>query len=145
MSNSNDRSEYKVGQLAALAKVGLGTVRHYQKLGLLPIPPRFADGGARRYTKAQLDHLLLIRNMQALGFSLREISAILSYRSQNNCQPVKRLCVEKQNALRNQIREQEARLKALKMLAEICPGTCSVDECAFFQELSCLSFAHDVV
>ena len=63
MSNSNDRSEYKVGQLAALAKVGLGTVRHYQKLGLLPIPPRFADGGARRYTKAQLDHLLLIRNM----------------------------------------------------------------------------------
>ena len=52
MSNSNDRSEYKVGQLAALAKVGLGTVRHYQKLGLLPIPPRFADGGARRYTKA---------------------------------------------------------------------------------------------
>ena len=26
MSNSNDRSEYKVGQLAALAKVGLGTV-----------------------------------------------------------------------------------------------------------------------
>ena len=40
---------------------------------------------------------------------------------------------------------EEARLKALKMLAEICPGTCSVDECAFFQELSCLSFAHDVL
>ena len=38
MSESKNNKEFKVGKLAALANVGLGTVRHYQKIGLLPMP-----------------------------------------------------------------------------------------------------------
>ena len=76
MAGCENKKEYKVGKLAALANVGLGTVRHYQKLGLLPIPSRPVDGGARKYSQAELHRLLLIKNAQTLGFSLDEPASI---------------------------------------------------------------------
>ena len=136
---SNNKNEYMVGRLAALGKVGLGTVRHYQKLGLLPLPPRAKNGGARTYSKIELNLLLLIRNTQLLGFSLKEIGAILLHRNQNNCQQVNRLCGEKQQTLQNQILEQKARLRSLKTLSENCSGMCNKDDCPLFQQLACLN------
>ena len=139
MSGSDNKNGYRVGRLAALGKVGLGTVRHYQKLGLLPLPPRPKNGGARTYSKDELNRLLLIRNTQLLGFSLKEIGEILFHRNQNDCQQVQRLCAEKQQTLQNQIREQEARLRSLQELAGSCGGVCDKSECRFFQQLACLN------
>ena len=135
MAGSENKKEYKVGQLAALANVGLGTVRHYQKLGLLPIPSRSVDGGARKYSQAELHRLLLIKNAQTLGFSLKEIASILHHRRQEDCLRVKQICLAKQQELEKQIRVQEIQLMSLKAIVDGCSGACQESSCALVHGL----------
>jgi DNA-binding transcriptional MerR regulator len=70
---------YLIGQLAGLAGVGKDTIRYYEKIGLLPQPPRTASG-YRVYGDRELRHLRFIRKAQFLGFTLAEIGRILALR-----------------------------------------------------------------
>ncbi len=135
MTGPEKKNEYKVGALAALANVGLGTVRHYQKLGLLPIPSRPAYGGARKYSQAELSRLLLIKNAQSLGFSLKEIAEILHHQQQQDCLRVKQICLVKQQELEKQIRAYEIRQMSLKAIVDCCSGPCHERSCALVHGL----------
>ncbi|GIW44081.1 MAG: heavy metal-responsive transcriptional regulator [Candidatus Binatia bacterium] len=66
-----------VSQLARQAAVTPDTVRYYERVGLLPKPPRSASG-YRIYDETTLKRLLFIRKAQALGFSLSQIEHILN-------------------------------------------------------------------
>lgn len=66
--------------IAALARaggVGVETVRYYQRLGLMPEPPRPAGGGVRRYDDEAARRLRFIRAAQTAGFTLQEIGELL--------------------------------------------------------------------
>lgn len=65
-----------VGQLAARAGVTSKTVRYYEKLGLMPAPPR-TRSGYRRYGDHELFRLRFIGKAKRLGLSLAEIGEIL--------------------------------------------------------------------
>ncbi|MCI8424314.1 MAG: MerR family transcriptional regulator, partial [Adlercreutzia sp.] len=52
------------------------TLRHYHQLGLLPEPPRAANG-YREYTAADLARVLRIKRLASLGFPLARIGALL--------------------------------------------------------------------
>jgi len=67
------------GQLAKHANVNLETIRYYERRGLLPEPPRY-ESGHRRYTLDALRRTEFIKRTQSLGFSLNEISDLLSFR-----------------------------------------------------------------
>ena len=67
----------RVGELADRSGISASTVRYYEKLGLLR-PTSGSRSGYREYTKESLDQLALIRRAKELGFSLREIRALLS-------------------------------------------------------------------
>ncbi|MFG2821772.1 MerR family transcriptional regulator [Kitasatospora sp. NPDC048365] len=67
---------YSVGQLAALARVTVRTLHHYDGIGLLS-PGERTTSGYRRYTDADLDRLQQILFYRELGFPLEEIAAIL--------------------------------------------------------------------
>jgi MerR family mercuric resistance operon transcriptional regulator len=138
MSSIKKEIQYRVGALAAAGNVGLGTIRHYQKLGLLNRPPRPKNGGARSYAPKDLEQLLMIRNTQGLGFSLKEIGEILLHRERDDCQSVKRLFAEKNRVLQQLIRSHEAKLQSLKQLADSCREECAVGECQFFKNLVAL-------
>ena len=68
-----------IGHLAKQAGVNLETVRYYERRGLLPRPPRSASG-YRLFPAEAARRLRFIRRAQELGFSLREISELLTLR-----------------------------------------------------------------
>ncbi|QDQ12897.1 MerR family transcriptional regulator [Streptomyces spectabilis] len=67
---------YSVGQVAAVAKVTVRTLHHYDEIGLL-VPGGRSHAGHRRYGDADLDRLQQIRFYRELGFQLDEIAALL--------------------------------------------------------------------
>ncbi|WP_030679992.1 MerR family transcriptional regulator [Streptomyces sp. NRRL B-1347] len=67
---------YSVGQVAAVAKVTVRALHHYDEIGLL-VPGGRSRAGHRRYSDADLDRLQQIRFYRELGFQLDEIAALL--------------------------------------------------------------------
>jgi len=68
--------EFPIGRLSKLTGVNIETIRYYERIGMLPAPPR-TEGGRRIYGPAQTQLLAFIRRGRELGFSLDEIGALL--------------------------------------------------------------------
>jgi MerR family mercuric resistance operon transcriptional regulator len=66
----------RIGELAKQGGVNVQTLRFYEREGLLPKPPR-TSAGYRRYARADLDRLRLIRSCQDIGFTLNDVREIL--------------------------------------------------------------------
>jgi DNA-binding transcriptional MerR regulator len=66
----------KVGEVAARAGVNVETLRYYERRGLLPEPAR-EPSGHRRYDEEAVRLLLAIKEAQAVGFTLSEITDFL--------------------------------------------------------------------
>lgn len=67
----------RAGAVAAAAGVNLETLRYYEGRGLLPTPDR-SLGGHRIYGPETVTTLRVIRAAQRLGFTLDEISDLLT-------------------------------------------------------------------
>jgi DNA-binding transcriptional MerR regulator len=67
-----------IGELARDSGTPISTIRFYERRGLLPPPPR--ESGKRRYPAEAADRVRLIRMWQNAGFSLSEISQLLTDR-----------------------------------------------------------------
>ena len=68
------------GTLARLTGVSTDTLRHYERRGLLPRPPRTA-GGYRRYPRDAVARVRLIQRALVIGFSLEELGRVLKERA----------------------------------------------------------------
>jgi DNA-binding transcriptional MerR regulator len=68
-----------IGDVAAATGESRDTIRYYERVGLVPKPPRTA-AGYRRYQPGIVRRLTLIRNAQRFGFSLKEIAGFLGVR-----------------------------------------------------------------
>ncbi|KQV63392.1 MerR family transcriptional regulator [Nocardioides sp. Root122] len=69
----------RIGEVADQVGVQTQTIRFYERKGLLPQPPRGANG-YRDYDDSALTTLRFIRNSQAAGLTLVEIATILDQR-----------------------------------------------------------------
>jgi MerR family transcriptional regulator, mercuric resistance operon regulatory protein len=65
-----------IGRLSELTGVNIETIRYYEKIGMLPAPPR-TTSGRRIYGPPEIRKLAFIRRARELGFSLDEIRALL--------------------------------------------------------------------
>ncbi len=65
-----------IGKLARDIGIGAGTLRYYERLGLLAPSERTASG-YRKYGEAAARRLRFIRRAQALGFTLEEVAELL--------------------------------------------------------------------
>src|SRR5262245_38298192 len=65
-----------IGELSRLTGVNIETIRYYERIKMLPTPPRTASG-RRVYGATDLRILAFIRRARELGFSLDEIRALL--------------------------------------------------------------------
>jgi DNA-binding transcriptional MerR regulator len=65
--------------LARQSRVSSDTLRHYERLGLLPLPERTA-GNYREYSPAAPKRVELIQRALTIGFSLAELKTILTVR-----------------------------------------------------------------
>jgi len=67
-----------IGEVARRTGLAPSALRYYERLGLLPAPPR--DAGRRRYDEAILLRLRVIAFARDCGFSLREIAQLFAGR-----------------------------------------------------------------
>jgi DNA-binding transcriptional MerR regulator len=68
---------YTIGEFAALGRVSVRMLRHYDAIGLLPPAHVDAHSGHRRYALDQLPALLRIVELRDLGVGLEPIAAVL--------------------------------------------------------------------
>ncbi len=67
---------YRVGEIAALTRVSVRTLHHYDRIGLLR-PSAYSEGRQRRYAEQDLLRLQQILTLRYLGFSLKQIGDLL--------------------------------------------------------------------
>jgi DNA-binding transcriptional MerR regulator len=67
---------FTIGEAAKRAGVSPDTIRHYERVGVLPPAPRTA-GGYRSYTEATVARVLFVRNAMRFGFSMKELAGFL--------------------------------------------------------------------
>jgi MerR family mercuric resistance operon transcriptional regulator len=68
---------HSIGELSRLTGVHIETIRYYERVKMLPAPPR-TKGGRRAYGQNHRRTLGFIRRARDLGFSLDEIRALLA-------------------------------------------------------------------
>jgi MerR family mercuric resistance operon transcriptional regulator len=74
---SSGAENISIGELSRLSGVNIETIRYYERIKMLPAPPRTASG-RRVYGPAEKRTLAFIRRSRDLGFSLEEIRALLA-------------------------------------------------------------------
>ena len=68
---------YSIGELSKLTGVNVETIRYYERIKMLPAPPRTASG-RRVYGPGEKRTLAFIRRSRELGFTLEEVRALLT-------------------------------------------------------------------
>lgn len=94
------------GELARLAGVSTDTLRHYERIGVLPVPHR-TPGGYREYPAQAVNRVTLVRSALSMGFSLAELTGVLKVRDQGGapCRQVRTMAGQKLVQLEQQISE----------------------------------------
>jgi MerR family copper efflux transcriptional regulator len=98
----------RVGELAERAGVSPDSIRHYERLGLLPAADR-TDGGYRLFPPAAVERVQLIRSAVRVGFSLRQLGAFLGERQAGGAP-----CRKVRDAAERILADVEARIAELK-------------------------------
>lgn len=120
------------GQLARLSGVSTDSLRHYERVGVLP-KPRRTPAGYRQYPAEAAARVRMIRRALALGFTLRELARVLGVREKGGapCREVRAMAAAKLAELDRQLAELAALRDHLEQLlgnwdarlGGVAPGT----------------------
>src|SRR2546428_7285674 len=108
-----------ISELAGQAGVTTKTVRFYERIGVLPPPPR-SPSGYRDYRPDVLGRLGFIRAGQGVGLSLGEIRQVVALRDRGEtpCDHVYRLLERRTTELDERIGELQALKRELQALTK---------------------------
>jgi MerR family mercuric resistance operon transcriptional regulator len=106
-----------IGKLSVLSGVNIETIRYYERINMLPAPPRAANG-RRVYDPSHLRILGFIRRSRELGFSLDEIRALIRLGG-----PEKATCREVRKIAAHHLEEIRAKLDDLRRLERVLAKT----------------------
>ncbi|MCJ8157237.1 Cu(I)-responsive transcriptional regulator [Sphingomonas sp. LaA6.9] len=112
-----------IGAVSEASGVSQRMIRHYEKIGLIPAPPR-RDSGYRDYSQADVYRLRFIANARDLGFPIEELRALLGLWSDSAraSSEVKRLALARAEELKRKSEALDALRRTLVDLAERCHG-----------------------
>ncbi len=124
------------GKLAGQSGVNIATIRYYEKLELLPAPPR-SNAGYRMFSTESVNRVRFIKHAQELGFSLKEIKELLDLRVTPvaTATDVRMRASGKIADIGNKIQHLRAMKKSLERLVNSCCGIGSVSECPILESL----------
>lgn len=111
-----------IGTASDASGVSQRMIRHYEKIGLVPAPPR--RGSYRDYSEADVHRLRFIANARDLGFPIEEIRTLLglwSDRSRSSSE-VKALAQARADELGRKAATLEAMRSTLLDLVNRCHG-----------------------
>ncbi|MGB6397642.1 MAG: helix-turn-helix domain-containing protein [Bradyrhizobium sp.] len=108
-----------IGELSKRSDVNIETIRYYERIKLLPAPPRTASG-RRVYGSMDLRILVFVRRSRELGFSLDEIRALLRLGG-----PERAACREVREIAKHHLEDIRSKLHDLKKLERLLATTLS--------------------
>jgi DNA-binding transcriptional MerR regulator len=96
MVQSSGSKALRSGDLAKAAGVSPDTIRHYEKIGVLPRASR-TESGYRLYPASAVERVLVVRRALQIGFTLAELAEVLRARDAGGvpCGRVYKLAQEK--------------------------------------------------
>ena len=132
----------KIGALAEATGTAVGTIRFYERQGLLP-PPARAENNYRIYLPAHAERLVFIQQCRNLDMTLDEIRTLIALRDApaQDCGEIDALLDEHIGHVAQRIRELRALEKSLKALRARCSSPNAVAECGILSGLDNASVA----
>jgi MerR family mercuric resistance operon transcriptional regulator len=115
-----------IGELSRRSGVNIETIRYYERIKVLPAPPRTANG-RRVYGPTETRTLAFIRRSRELGFTLDEIRTLLTLSAENGqgaCAEVSELASRHLAEVRSKI----ADLRAMERVLADAVRRCDADE-----------------
>ena len=112
-----------IGKLARAAGVNVETIRYYQRIGLVEEPAKPLQG-YRRYPASSADRIRFIKRGQELGFSLKEITDLLSL-NDGDCNEVRTIAEHKHKVIQQRIDDLNAIQRELTELIAACKNNSS--------------------
>ena len=134
MNNGRVTSLRRV-DLARATGCNLETIRYYEKIGIMPDPPR-STKGYRSYDDAHVRRLKFVMRSRDLGFSLEEVRGLLGLVDEQS-----RTCAEVQIIAEDHLTDVRAKIADLKRIERVLSDTvarCTGDaapECAVIDAL----------
>ena len=124
-----------IGGLSKQTRCNIETIRYYERIGLLPKPPR-TEGGHRLYNNEHIKRLTFARRSRELGFTLDEVKELLNLVDGGDytCGEVLTLTAQHLNEVRQKIKDLRRLEKTLKTIVADCQGG-EVPECPIVDAL----------
>ena len=124
-----------IGKISELTGATRKAIRHYEAIGLIPVPHRI--GKYRVYTENDVALIRMIKRAQTVGFTLAELTELVAYKAKYNRFPLdiaSALINRKRNELNKElarIAQQNENLNALQheLNATFSPYLTSQDVC----------------
>lgn len=137
-----DEHAFSIGDLAARTGTKVGTIRYYEKAGLLPAAARTA-GNHRTYAQAHIDRLAFIRHSRELGFPLASVLTLLTMADAPGqpCAAVDAIAREHLTAVQSRIARLQALETELARMVQEC-GRGRVADCRVIEVLADQSHGH---
>lgn len=125
-----------IGEASKGSGISERMIRHYEKIGLIPAPPRRGTG-YRDYGESDLHRLRFIANARDLGFPIEEIRTLLGLWSDSgrSSAEVKQVALARAEELQRKAEALTALRRTLVDLAERCHGDGRPD-CPIIAELA---------
>lgn len=126
-----------IGELSRRSGVKVVTIRYYERINLMPSPPRM-ENNYRAYKREHLYRLQFIRRCRDIGFTLDQLRDLLRLSTQPGLR-----CASVDHIAENHLKEIERKVADLQRLAvellqikTSCPGKGRIADCRILQALS---------
>jgi MerR family mercuric resistance operon transcriptional regulator len=129
-------NSFTIGQLAKQAGVKIETIRYYERLKLIPQPPRLVSG-YRQYSPDYIDRIQFIKRAKLLGFSLKEVTELLALQVESDtvCQDVQKRAEIKIADIDAKIQMLQRMKTVLTDLVKACKENELTNECPILKAL----------
>ena len=130
----------RIGEVGEAVGVSAKTLRFYESIGLLPEPVRTASG-YRDYSPAVIERVQFIRDAQAAGLTLAEVTSVLELKDAGH-----RSCEHTLALVQRHLAEIDERIAALRdtrtRLAELARRASRLDPVDCTDPQRCQVIAH---
>lgn len=113
-------TDFTIGRLSSATGVKIETIRYYEKIGIMPNPPR-SSGKQRIYSPTHLARLNFIKRSRDLGFGLDAVRSMLGLNDETlSCGDVHALTTEHLAEVRQKIADLKRLERTLSEITKEC-------------------------
>jgi MerR family mercuric resistance operon transcriptional regulator len=118
MRSDEPTASFPIGELSRRSGVNIETIRYYERIRILPAPPRTASL-RRVYGSAESRTLSFIRRARELGFTLDEIRTLLALSAEDG----RATCAEVRELATRHLADIRAKIADLRAMEQVLAET----------------------